>query len=237
MFERLFTNVSEADKNEAVRSIIQHASPRQDFYLMLVLAIAMASFGVILGNTVILIGSMLIAPLLYPVLSLALGIIVVDRDLIQRSVTTIATSVLLSLAAGFVIGILFAGIRTPDFAPLGIEAGGGGALAYALVAVIAGLAAAFALTKPHLNEVLPGVAIAVTLVPPLAVAGVGISLLDWAQVSNALLLFAVNGIGIMFSALIVFALMRLSVKKPVAEKAIAATERTLEKEADLAEKS
>lgn len=229
MFQGLFHNITEAEKNAAVEAIIQHATPRQDFFLMLTLAVSMASFGVVLGNTVILVGSMLIAPLLYPLLSLALGIIVADEKLIGRSFATLLKSVGFALAAGAVIGFLFSSHQGPFVLPLGGE-GAASPLIYALVAAVAGFAAAFAMTKPHLNETLPGVAISVALVPPLAGAGVELSLFDWAGFSSELLLFLVNVIGVVFSAMIVFALLRFSVKKTVAHEAVKEEDKIIEKE-------
>ncbi len=234
MLEALFHNVSEAEKNEAIEAIVQHASPRQDFFLMLTLSVSMAVFGVLLESTVILIGSMLIAPLLYPLLSLSLGVIVSDTRLIGSSVYTIGKSVGLSLAAGFLIGLLFGGEAGVESSALYVAAGGASSLMYAVVAVIAGLAAAFATTKPHLNETLPGVAISVALVPPLAFAGLGLSFFDWGVVSNSLLLFFVNVIGIMFSAMIVFSLFRFAVKKKVTEEAVKEEEKVIRKEAEAA---
>ena len=236
MFEPLFHNLREEDKNAAIENIIQHASPRPDFFLMLTLAIAMAVFGVLLGSTVILIGSMLIAPLLYPLLSLSLGIIVADEKLIGRSLLTLLKSVGLGLATGFVIGLLFGGAAVTDVSPFGLTAGDTPAFMYAIVAAIAGFTAAFAITKPHLNETLPGVAIAVALVPPLAVAGVGLALFDGGIVSNAFLLFVVNVIGIMFSAMIVFAMLRFSIKKKVAQEVSKEEEREIQKEATFSKK-
>jgi uncharacterized hydrophobic protein (TIGR00271 family) len=197
---------------------------------MLVLSIAMAVFGVLLESTVILIGSMLIAPLLYPLLSLALGIITSDSKLIGRSFYTFIKSVGVALLAGFAISFLFAGDGSGFVFPLGIVAGGSQSLMYAVVAVIAGFAAAFAVTKPHLNETMPGVAISVALVPPLAVAGVGLSFLNWEVTSNALLLFAVNVIGVVFSAMVVFALFRFGVKRTVTHEVLKEEEKVLEQE-------
>lgn len=230
MLQALFNNISDAEKDEAIESIIARASPRHDFFLMLVLSVAMAVFGILLGSTVILIGSMLIAPLLYPVLSLALGVIVADEKLIGRSVVTILKSIGMGLAAGFFIGILFAGAGVSDFFLFDIRVGGPSSLMYALVAAIAGFAAAFAVTKPHLNETLPGVAISVALVPPLALAGVGLAMFNLPVLSNALLLFLVNVIGIMFSAMIVFALFNFARKKTVTQEAVKEEEKEIQKE-------
>ncbi len=230
MLEGLFHNVSESEMNTAVESVIQLASPRQDFFLMLTLSVAMAAFGIILNSTVIIVGSMLIAPLLYPLLSLALGVIVADEKLIGRSFLTILKSVGFALAAGLIIGFLFSAHNNDSLAALFGSAGAQSSLMYVLVAVIAGLAGAFAVTKPYLNETLPGVAISVSLVPPLAAAGIALASLDWAVFSNALLLFIVNGIGIIFSAMIVFALFRFAVKKTVAKEAVKEEEQIIRKE-------
>lgn len=229
MFQGLFQNVSDAEKNAAIANIISHATPRKDFFVMLFLSVSMASFGLLLNSTVILVGSMLVAPLLYPILSLALGIIVADDKVIQTATLTILKSTGYALVAGFVIGFLFSPHDMAQMPALA-TAGTNSSLMYAIVAVIAGLAAAFAMTKPHLNETLPGVAIAVALVPPLAEAGVALSIFNWPVFSNSLLLFLVNVIGITFSALIVFALMRLSFKKTVAEHAIKQEERVIAQE-------
>lgn len=229
MFEKLFRNITEGEKNDAIEGIIQHATPRLDFFLMLTLAISMAAFGVILESSIILIGSMLIAPLLYPVISLALGFIVGDNKLIGRSVYTLIKSMGLGLAAGLTIGFLFSSHISGITFPFSTT-NGSSPLIYAVIAAISGFAAAFALTKQHLNDTLPGVAISVSLVPPLALAGVALSSFDWAVFSDALLLFLVNIIGIVFSVMIVFSLMRFAVKKTITEKVVKEEEKVIEKE-------
>ena len=228
MFQGLFS-ISEADKNTAVESIIQHATPRKDFFLMLVLSISMAAFGVLLNSTVILVGSMLVAPLLYPLLSLSLGVIIADHKVISQSVVTITKSIIYGLIAGVVIGFFFSG-HDPASMPLFTTIGDASSLMYAIVAVIAGLAGAFAVTKPHLTETIPGVAISVALVPPLSAAGIALALFDWRVFSSALLLFFVNVIGIVFSSMVVFALMRLSVKRTVAREAFKQEEKAIKQE-------
>lgn len=230
MFPGLFHNITVENKQTAIESIIQHATPRQDFFLMLVLSISMAAFGVLLDSTVILIGSMLIAPLLYPILSLALGIIIADEKLVGRSIVTIAKSVGFGLVAGFVIGFLFS-THTISALPSGATLSSASSFMYILVAAIAGFAAAFAMSKPHLNEMLPGVAISVALVPPLATAGIALALFNWTMFSSALLLFIVNIIGIVFSAMVVFSLFQFAVQKTVAKETIKEEDNLIKKEA------
>jgi len=89
----------------------------------------------------------------------------------------------------------------------------------ALVAVISGFAVAYAVARPNLSATLPGVAVAVSLIPPLGVVGIGISLLSWSIISGALVLFLVNVGGIFLSALLTFSLMDVH---PLRKDAVAA---------------
>ncbi|MCR4325779.1 MAG: TIGR00341 family protein [Patescibacteria group bacterium] len=231
----LFSAATEKEKEDAIEAIIQHASPRKEFFLMMILAVSMAVFGVLLDSTVIIIGSMLIAPMLYPLLSLALGIIMPDERLIGRSLLTLGKSVGFSLAVGFLIGIFFTG-RNPDgIALIDLIAGSQPSLMYAAVAVIAGFAGSYAMTRAHLNETLPGVAISVALVPPLAVAGVGLADFDWVIASNALVLFVVNVAGIVFSSVLVFSLFGFSRKKSVEQQVVKKEDKIIASEAKVEE--
>lgn len=227
---RLLNHITEQEKTDAVERIIEHAAPRRDFFIMLVLSVAMAAFGVVMDNVVVLIGSMLIAPMLFPILSLALGVIMSDDKLIRGPLFTIAKSVAWALGAGFLVGLFFS---RGDILDIRTITGSIPTLLYAGVAVVSGLAASYALARPHLNEALPGVAIAVALVPPLAVAGIGLSKLNWGVFADSMLLFFVNVVGIVFSALLVFSLMQLSRKKGIAEETTEKEERDIKQETSL----
>ena len=217
MLEALFRNVTEAEKDAAVANVIERAAPHQDFFLMLVLSVAMAALGFLLGSTVIVVAGMLIAPLLYPILALALGLVVADQRLVVRSFYALGTSAAFALAAGFTIGFLFSAHAAAPLLPFGSSSPS--PLLYALVAAAAGFALALAVAKPRLNETLPGVAVSVSLVPPLAAAGVALALADWSAFGYAMFLFAANTISVVFSAAIVFALFRFAVKGIVAQEA------------------
>lgn len=234
MFNALFRNVTEADKNTAIENIVKHATPRPDFFLMLALSVSMAAFGVILGDVVVLIASMLIAPLLYPVLSLALGVATADEKLVAQSFYTLLKSTGIAIAASTLIGLLFAPRGSLELFVVGTGATGGSPFGYVIVAVIAGFAAAFALVKPRLSETLPGAAIAVALVPPLARAGIGLATFNAHIMSSALLLFVVNVVGIVGAALVVFSMLRFAFKKDVAEEAVKEEEETVKQEAEIA---
>ena len=101
-------------------------------------------------------------------------------------------------------------------------------LSYAAISIIAGLAASFALINPKLNESLPGIAISVALIPPLAVIGIGVAYLNWYVISNALILFLINIGGIIFASMLVFTLMNFYVRRKVAQVSIAKDEQEIE---------
>ena len=109
-------------------------------------------------------------------------------------------------------------------------------LIYGTVAMIAGLAASFALIKPQLSATLPGTAISVALIPPLAVTGIGVARFDWGMITNSFILFLINAIGIIFASMVVFSLMHLYVKRDVASKTIKKENLAIEKEQKDAEK-
>lgn len=231
MFWNIFTSATEKEKQEAVEAIIQHATPRHEFFLMIVLAMSMAVFGVLLNSTIILIGSMLIAPMLYPLLSLGLGIIMPDEKLMARSLATLGKSILFAIGVGFVLGLFFADGKTDSIAVVILIAGNAPSLMYAIVGIIAGFAGAYAMSRSQLNETLPGVAIAVALVPPLAVTGIGLSHFDWSIASNAFILFIVNATGITLSSVIVFSLFGFSQQRKVEQQVVKKEDKAIASEA------
>lgn len=226
----LFENVLEKDKNRTIELLIDHSSPRQEFFLMVILAVSMAAFGLLLNSTIVLIGSMLIAPMLYSVLSISLGLVLSDELLIIRSIRAIVKSVILSIFASFLIGAFF-----PIHPKILLEisqtiANQNLLFMSAIVASIAGFAATYSLVKPRLNEALPGVAISTSLIPPLAAIGIGFSTFNWKVVSGALLLFIINVVGITLSSLIVFSILDFYTKKKIVERAVIKDEKEVEKE-------
>lgn len=225
-FFKIFTDVSSQEKNEGIEILIAHSTPRREFFLMMTLSVAMAVFGILLDNVVILIGSMLIAPMLYPVLTIALGMIISDLSLIKRSVVTLAKSVFFAVIIATVITLFFpAENKIVPHLITNISI-----VMYMSVAIVSGIAASFAMARKSLNESLPGVAVSVSLVPPLASIGVGVARLDLVIIQTGFLIFIVNVLGIVFSSMVVFSLLNLYTKKEVAEEVIKKEDKVLEKE-------
>jgi len=230
----LFNNLEEKDKSAAIERLISGSTPSQDFFYMILLSILTATFGLIIDNAAIIIGSMLIAPILYPILSLSLGIIMSDAKLISRAFYTLLKSMAFGIIASAVTTLLFSS-HFAGFNPE-ILSRTQATLPYLGVAIVAGLAGSFALVKPKLNENLPGIAISVALIPPLAVVGIGIAKFSWPVVSGSLLLFLVNAIGVVFASMITFSLMNFYVKKSEAQKTVQKEDKKEERAKARAEK-
>ncbi len=231
----IFHNLTEHNKSIAVRDLIAHSSPRQDFFLMIILSILMASLGVLIDNITVVIGSMLIAPILYPIMSLALGVVLSDKKVISRSFLTVAKSIIIGLIAAALVTVFTDPLTDINSQTIIQEMRP--SLAYVAIAILAGLAASFAVTKPQMNATLPGIAISVALIPPLVVTGIGIARLEWTTVVNASTLLLINIVGIIFAGVIIFSLMNLYIKREIVEKAIKKDEKEIEKEIEKAEKS
>lgn len=226
----LFTNLEEKEKTNAVEKLITQGSPRPDFFLMVVLSVAMATFGVLLDSAAVVIGSMLIAPILYPILSFALGVAILDWKLISRSLFTTIKSVIMAVLATAIITFIFVPYSGSPSQNMEILARLEPGIISFAVAVVAGFVASFALVKPHLSETLPGIAISVSLIPPLAVSGVGFALFDWEIMIQSLVLFGLNILGIILASFTVFFLMNFKRKKKVAEQAIKKEDKAIKRE-------
>jgi uncharacterized hydrophobic protein (TIGR00271 family) len=224
----LFNNLTGKDKSNAVEKLISASTPTQDFFFMVTLSIITATFGLLTNEVAVIIGSMLIAPMLYPILSLALGITISDPKLISRSFYTLLKAVLFAVFASALTSLLFVNhfsILTSE-----ILARTQATLPNIIVAITAGFAGSFALVKPKLNETLPGIAISVALIPPLAVVGIGISKANWSVISGSLVLFLINTIGIIFASMITFSLMNFYVKRKKAQEVVKKEDEEVEKQ-------
>ena len=197
----------------------QASIPSFGFFFMLGLAAAIATFGLIANSAPAIIGAMIIAPLMSPIMSLAYGLVVFEKRLISRSILTVIAGVILVVVLAYLITLLF-GLRITGSeilnrtAPTLIDLG---------VAMAAGGAAAFANTRRSIINSIAGVAIAVALVPPLAVSGIGLALgrkataeagLSLSQFGlfaggmdislGSFLLFSTNFVGIIAVAILIF---------------------------------
>lgn len=221
--------VSEKEKSAAVKKLIESSTPHFDFFFLTILSVLMATFGLLQGSAAVVIGSMLIAPVLFPILSLSLSIVMSDYKLIQRSGMTLVKACVLGIAASLLATLFFGDghTLTPE-----ILARTKPDLISIAIAVVAGFAVAYTLAREHLSETLPGIAVAVALIPPLSTIGIGLAFLNWSVVSGATVFLLINIVGIVFASMLVFSLMNLYIKRDVAARTADKADKEVAREAE-----
>ncbi|MBB3039986.1 putative hydrophobic protein (TIGR00271 family) [Hoyosella altamirensis] len=178
---------------------------RSAFWTMLALSGVIATAGVITDSTATVIGAMIIAPLSTPILGMALGVVTGSIRLIARSAAVVAFGALVVVVIGLVGSAAM--FDVPDIMQNSQISSRTSPRIMDLVAAIAtGLAGSFAIARRDLGDVLPGVAIAISLVPPLAVAGVCFGSGDFLHGLGALLLFLSNVAALITACVLVLAI-------------------------------
>jgi uncharacterized hydrophobic protein (TIGR00271 family) len=172
----------------------------------MLLSTILATTGLYLDSASVIIGAMLLAPLMGPIVSLAMGILRQEERLIARSIVTIALGVAIALLTAAVMTMFFRNIPVTGE----MQARLSPTVFDLIVAITAGVAGAYTKSYKEILQSLAGVAIAVALVPPLAVAGIGLGRLDLVFFSQAFLLFSTNLVGITFAATFTFRFLGFS---------------------------
>ena len=225
-----FQAINEKDKTRAVRELVEQSTADYNYFLMLTLSVLMATFGLLAGNETVVIGAMLLAPLLAPVMGLALGTSMSHPPLIIRSISTISWSIAFAVGAAIIGAFLFSVSNLSGSINEVILSRTEPSLLYFIVAVISGFAVAYTAVQPKLSSTLPGVAVAVALIPPLAVLGIGIAILSPSVVAGSALMFLTNVAGIVFAGMVAFSLMDVHHKSIIAESTIKKEEKRVKEE-------
>ncbi|GAB3031027.1 TIGR00341 family protein [Bowmanella dokdonensis] len=196
----MFHHASEDEFRELFRSLRENAIASPAFLMLMVLSVLLAVTGLFANSAPVIIGAMILAPLMSPIISLAMGLARADTGLVQSASKTLLGGVSLALLCAILatwmipLTTLTSEMQsrmTPTLLDLG-------------VAVISGIAGAYANAKEEVARSLAGVAIAVALVPPLSVVGIGLGWGDLAMAGGAMLLFTTNLVGIALSAALTF---------------------------------
>jgi uncharacterized hydrophobic protein (TIGR00271 family) len=176
-----------------------------NYVMLVVLAAALASFGLLQSSAAVIIGAMLVAPLMSPLMGLGLGLAQSDLSLMRTSLWTVTIGILSAFSISLVLGLI-APLKTPT---LEMQARGNPTLLDMGVALASGVAGAFALARKDIPAAIAGVAIAAALMPPVCTSGLALGFGDVALSSKAGLLFVLNLIGISLAAFGTFAWMGL----------------------------
>ena len=196
--ERLVPQIEREDRVALVDRIQSSSQWDFDFCALMVLSTLIAAIGLIQNSAAVVIGAMLVAPLMTPLLGLGLALVQSNPVLARTSIRSIGFGVIVSLLVGALVGLVTPGFEEPSREMIGR---GGPGLLDLFVAFASGLAAAYASSRPGLLAALPGVAIAAALVPPIATSGLGISLGNLDLAFNSFLLFVINMFTIVLAAM------------------------------------
>ena len=167
-----------------------------DFMTLISLSTGIAALGLLQDSAAVVIGAMLVAPLMTPILGAGLALVQGNFPLLRTAAQAICLGYLMALLIGFLMGQLF---PIPELTPQ-LLARGGPTLLDMGVAFLSGIAAAFCLGRPGLLAALPGVAIAAALVPPIATTGTCLALDESSIARGAALLFGTNVVAIILGA-------------------------------------
>lgn len=184
----------------------ENARASASYLTLMVLSSLLATFGLFSGSGPVIIGAMILAPLMAPIIALAMGVLRQEERFIVRSLETAGLGGALAIGSAAALTVVtplqtvnaeIAARLHPTLLDLG-------------VAVISGVAGAYAHARAQVARSLAGVAIAVALVPPLAVSGIGLGWMDWSVFSGAFLLFFTNLSGMVLAAALTFYVLGFS---------------------------
>jgi uncharacterized hydrophobic protein (TIGR00271 family) len=197
------------ERRGEVQVLLRDASrPDFAFFLLVILSCVIATLGLLVDSPATIIGAMLVAPLMSPIIGLGLASITGDSVLLRDSATALFRGAILAILISFILTwinghlpfIVLQENQLPNEIvtrthPSPLDLG---------IALAGGLAAAFALAMPNISAALPGVAIATAIMPPLCTIGIGVALGRWDIAGGAMLLFITNAVTIAFAAILVF---------------------------------
>lgn len=186
---------------------------------ILIFAIMVASIGLNVNSTAVIIGAMLISPLMGPIMGIGLGVGIFDIELISKSLRNLIIAVIISVLTS----ALYFWISPLNDAQSELLARTSPTLWDVLIALFGGLAGIVAGSRQEKSNAIPGVAIATALMPPLCTAGYGLATGQWSYFFGAFYLFFINSVFISFSTYLIVRVLNFKQKEfvnPTREKRI-----------------
>lgn len=163
--------------------------------VILMCAIFIASIGLNMNSTAVIIGAMLISPLMTPITGLGLGLALLDFRLLKKSLVLLTSQVFVSLT----VSTVYFWLSPISYASSELIARTSPTIWDVLIAIAGGIAGVIGSRKKDANNIVPGVAIATALMPPICTAGYGLATQNMSFFIGALYLFLINSTFIMLS--------------------------------------
>ena len=194
--------LSREDRIALMEEIEGKARWNFDFAALMAMATMIASLGLLANSVAVVIGAMLVAPLMMPLIGSGLALVQGNWPLWTRSIKAVALGFLAALLIGLATGCL---ARWTGFAMTDeLWARGKPTLLDLGIAFVSGVAASYCLARPKLSGALAGVAIAAALVPPIATVGISFGLGKYSTALGAALLFGTNVVTVILGASVNF---------------------------------
>ena len=203
LFFELVPTLSREERIEVYRGVRRDARPDVDFFIMMGLSTAIATFGLLQNSSAVIIGAMLVAPLFTPILALSLAIVQGDMPFFRLAVESSIKGVALSIGLALVLTSLSPLTQLTNEILVRSQPN----MFDLLIALASGMAGAYAIAREDVATSLPGVAIAAALVPPLSVIGIGLAQGNLVIAGGSTLLFLTNLVAIVLSGVITLTLL------------------------------
>jgi uncharacterized hydrophobic protein (TIGR00271 family) len=200
VWKRFRLKLSDDRRDDVINEVAQGSAPRARFYTMVAVSTLIASVGLVAGSTAVIIGAMLVAPLMTPIFGISLALVRGSTSNLGKAARAEVVGIL--VAVGLSLGFGLLPVAHSVTAPMLARSAPN--LLDLLVAVLAGFAGAYSIVDEKSDPVLPGVAIATAIVPPLANVGLFVSLGRYAEATGSFLLFVANFLSILIVAAGVF---------------------------------
>jgi uncharacterized hydrophobic protein (TIGR00271 family) len=197
--ERFNLDEDKADEQIIVETIKRDVHFKGPNLWALIFAIFIASIGLNVNSTAVIIGAMLISPLMGPIMGIGLGVAINDFDLLKKGIKNVLIASIVSILAS----ALYFSLTPLHDTNSELLARTNPSLWDVFIAFFGGLAGIVALTRRERSNVIPGVAIATALMPPLCTAGFGLAMGKWYFLLGALYLFFINSLLICFATILI----------------------------------
>lgn len=178
------------------------------FWVLLTLAAVIAAAGIVADSTARVIGAMIIAPMMLPIQGTMLATVLGDHVNLVRSILLVVAGASAAIAIGFLVGMFVANDVVAATNPQ-VAGRVNPGLVDLLAALATGVVGSIALVRRDISDTLPGVAIAISLVPPLVVSGLTLESGAYAQSLGALLLFVTNVAAILATGVVAMAFYKI----------------------------
>jgi uncharacterized hydrophobic protein (TIGR00271 family) len=170
----------------------------EDLIILTLFGSILASFGIVLGNDFILIGSMVIAPFFHPILSVATFIAGGKPEKVFKSILSLIFITIAAFTISYVTYVILSQFREVDLDYLIL----GTQIEYFIVAIILGSIGALLWVWPRIPNISAGLSIGISLVPPIANAAKSLYISDWSTFQASLLAYSLNLSGLIIGAII-----------------------------------